>query len=264
MRMHWQVGFGLVLLIIAAIIFAVQIAVFHNTHETVFLFLQELAFIPIEVLLVTLLLHRFLSIREKKVLLNKMNMLIGLFFSEVGIRLARKFFEFDRDAESLKKILSVEADWKENDFRIAGINMKKNIFHVDACKGDLVELKALLSSKRSLLAGLLANPNLLEHDTFTQLMQAVFHLTEELEYRPDLTGLPAADYSHISGDITRVYRLLGQEWLDYMQFLKKDYPYLFSLSLRSNPFNDNASVVIMGMPAHDHKPNADKTKTPAG
>ena len=264
MKMPWQVWFGLGLVITSTIIFAVQIAVFQNSHETMFLFLQDLAFIPIEVLLITLLLHRLLSIREKRILLRKMNMLIGLFFSEVGIKLARNFFEFDRDADILKKILCVEADWDQNDFRLAGENLKKHIFHIDARNGDLAELKLFLSSKRNLLSGLLANPNLLEHDTFTQLMQAVFHLTEELEYRPDLTGLPAADYAHLGVDIVRVYRLLGQEWLDYMKYLKKDYPYLFSLSVRSNPFNDNASIVIMSTPAHNHKSDAGKTKTPAG
>ncbi|MHC1746548.1 MAG: hypothetical protein AB9895_05430 [Negativicutes bacterium] len=262
--MPWQVWFGLGLVIISTTIFAVQIAVFQNTHETMFLFLQDLAFIPIEVLLITLLLHRLLSIREKRILLQKMNMLIGLFFSEVGIKLARIFFEFDHNSDVLKKILSVEANWDQNDFRLAGENLKKHIFHIDARKGDLAELKLFLSSKRSLLSGLLANPNLLEHDTFTQLMQALFHLTEELEYRPELTGLPAADYAHLGVDIVRVYRLLGQEWLAYMKYLKKDYPYLFSLSVRSNPFNDNASIVIMSAPAHNHKSDAGKTKNPAG
>lgn len=262
--MPWQVWFGFGLVVTSTIIFAVQIAVFQNTHETMFLFLQDLAFIPIEVLLITLLLHRLLSIREKRILLRKMNMLIGLFFSEAGINLARKFFEFDKDADVLKKILSVEADWDQNDFRQAGENLKKHTFHVDACAGDLAELKVFLSSKRSLLSGLLANPNLLEHDTFTRLMQAVFHLTEELGYRPNLNGLPAADYAHLGVDLVRAYRLLGQEWLAYMQYLKKDYPYLFSLAVRSNPFNDNASVVIMSAPAHHHKSDADKTKTPAG
>jgi len=246
--MSWQIWFGLGLVITSTIIFAVQIFIFDNAHETMFLFLQDLAFIPIEVLLITLLLHRMLSIREKRVMLTKMNMLIGVFFSEVGIKLAKDCFEFDHQPDALKKTLSVEAGWSQETFRHTSENLKKHIFHIDAQKGDLAELKRFLSGKRQLLLGLLANPNLLEHDTFTELMQAVFHLTEELEYRPDLTGLPAADYAHLGVDLGRAYRLLGQEWLAYMKYLKKDYPYLFSLAVRSNPFNDNASVVITKMP----------------
>jgi len=38
--------------------------------------------------------------------------------------------------------------------------------------------------------------------------------------------------------------LLVHEWLDYMKYLKKNYPYLFSLAVRTNPFDRNASVVL--------------------
>ncbi|MBP1763560.1 MAG: hypothetical protein H6Q65_618 [Firmicutes bacterium] len=246
--MPWQVWFGLNLVIASMVIFAVQIAIFHNIHDTGFHFLQDLAFVPIEVLLITLLLHRLLSIREKRVLMTKMNMLIGVFFSEVGIKLAGNCFAFDHQAEALKKIISVEADWNENQFREASEKLNKHIFRIDAKKGDLAGLKLFLTGKRQTLSGLLANPNLLEHDTFTALMRAVFHLTEELEYRPSLDGLPAADYAHLGVDIGRAYRLLGQEWLAYMKYLQKDYPYLFSLAVRSNPFNDQASVIIKDAP----------------
>jgi hypothetical protein len=34
------------------------------------------------------------------------------------------------------------------------------------------------------------------------------------------------------------------EWLSYMHHLRKTYPYLFSLSMRTNPFNPDASPVV--------------------
>ncbi len=91
---------------------------------------------------------------------------------------------------------------------------------------------------------LLENPQLIEHDSFTPLLQALFHLTEELMAREKLTGLPATDYAHLSGDINRVYCLLMIEWLTYMQYLKQNYLYLFSLAMRQNPFDDPASVIV--------------------
>lgn len=72
----------------------------------------------------------------------------------------------------------------------------------------------------------------------------VFHLTEELAHRVDVKNLPASDYEHLSGDIKRMYVLLISEWLSYMKHLKDDYPYLFSLAVRTNPFNPSASPVI--------------------
>lgn len=80
-------------------------------------------------------------------------------------------------------------------------------------------------------------PNLLEHDTFTELMRAVFHLTEELEYRHDMTDLPNVDYAHLSVDLGRTHRLLGQEWFGYMYHLKKEYPYLFSKLFAAIPLS---------------------------
>jgi hypothetical protein len=91
---------------------------------------------------------------------------------------------------------------------------------------------------------MLENPYLIEHDTFTELMQALFHLTEELRVRERLTDLPDTDYAHLSGDINRVYGLLIREWLVYMKHLKENYPYLFSLAMRTNPFDTNASPVV--------------------
>ncbi|MBA7569274.1 hypothetical protein ES708_11013 [subsurface metagenome] len=35
------------------------------------------------------------------------------------------------------------------------------------------------------------------------------------------------------------------EWLDYMKHLKNNYPYLFSLAMRTNPFDANASVEVI-------------------
>jgi hypothetical protein len=37
---------------------------------------------------------------------------------------------------------------------------------------------------------------------------------------------------------------LIMQWLDYMKHLKHDYPYLFSLAMRTNPFDANASIEV--------------------
>ena len=76
------------------------------------------------------------------------------------------------------------------------------------------------------------------------MLHAVFHLAEELVAREQLTDLPQTDYDHLSGDLTRVYSQLVIEWLTYMQYLKLKYPYLFSLAMRTNPFDENASVIV--------------------
>jgi hypothetical protein len=99
-------------------------------------------------------------------------------------------------------------------------------------------------AKKQFLLSLLGNPNLLEHEAFTELLWAVFHLAEELGNRRDVSSLPQSDYDHLIGDIKRVYVLLGAEWLSYMRHLQENYPYLFSLAVRTNPFNPAARAEI--------------------
>jgi hypothetical protein len=49
---------------------------------------------------------------------------------------------------------------------------------------------------------------------------------------------------HLAGDIKRLYDHLASEWLDYVQHLKLRYPFLFSLVLRTHPFQEGQSPII--------------------
>jgi len=84
----------------------------------------------------------------------------------------------------------------------------------------------------------------MEHDVFTDLLWAVFHLVEELSVRESFEGLPKTDYDHLSGDIRRAFSQVLVEWLSYMKHLRNDYPYLFSLAVRMNPMDLNANPVV--------------------
>ncbi|MGB7970355.1 MAG: hypothetical protein WCF31_00150 [Candidatus Deferrimicrobiaceae bacterium] len=95
------------------------------------------------------------------------------------------------------------------------------------------------------LLSLLGNPNLLEHESFTDLLWAVFHLAEELGSRDSVSSLPESDQEHLIGDIRRINVLLSLEWLAYMRHLQEDYPYLFSLAVRINPFDLEAKVEVV-------------------
>jgi hypothetical protein len=206
--------------------------------------LSDIAFVFIEVLLVTLIIQQVLSMREKRAMLKKLNMVIGAFFSEAGMPLLKYFWAFDAEAESLGRHLIVDTEWSPEHFdRIEEI-LRKRDFKIDIHKGSLEEVRSFLIGERSFLLGLLENPNLLEHDEFTELLWAVFHLAEELSHRETVRGLPRTDYEHLAGDIKRAYGLLVREWLHYMGHLKSNYPYLFSLAVRTNPFNPQASVEV--------------------
>ena len=185
-----------------------------------------------------------LTRRDLQVRMNKLNMVIGVFFSEVGLRLLALFSSADPEMEKIRGKLIVTGKWTDQEFRkvSAEIRLHQGMIRVDAM--DLAGLQSFTREKRDFLLRLLENPILLEHETFTDLLRAVFHLAEELAYREDLSDLPANDLGHLVFDIKRAYGLLIAEWLDYMRYPKTRFPYLFSLAPRTNPFDRHTGVVV--------------------
>jgi len=186
----------------------------------------------------------YIETRERAERLRKINMLIGVFYSEIGTALLRKFSAADKESDRIRNALIVSGSWTDEDFAKAGAILAQYTPAIRSQDLDLPEVNRFLSQNKPLMLTLLENPYLIEHDTFTELMQALFHATEELRVRETLEDLPNTDYAHLSGDLNRVYGLLVREWLSYMQHLKGAYPYLFSLAMRTNPFDAKASPVV--------------------
>jgi hypothetical protein len=196
--------------------------------------------------LVASLTEFLLNRRERRMRLEKLNMVIGAFYSEVGTTLLVYFSDFDSRLEQIKSDLVVKGDWTEAQFRGVAERIRGYDYQVDAAQVDFEHLRAFLTERRGFLLRLLENPMLMEHELFTDLLLAVFHLTEELTHRKKVTDLPAADQAHLAGDVKRIYGLLVHQWLDYLHYLKTNYPYLFSLAIRTNPFDEKASPVVAG------------------
>lgn len=240
----WQVLLGLSLIALSTLVYFIHYFIFRDAHHIFIYLIGDIAFVFFEVLLVTLVLHQLLHYREKKVMLNKLNMVIGAFFSEVGGELLKIFSDFDTKSSEITQKLVITNESFEKEFLKIYKSVENHTYNIDSKRGDLENIKDFLKEKRQFLLNLLENPNLLEHESFTNLLWAVFHLTEELILRRSLNGLPETDYQHLAGDIKRAYHLLILEWLNYMKHLKANYPYLFSLAVRTNPFNTNASVEV--------------------
>lgn len=243
-RPGWEFYLGLFLVILSAVLYSFHFLIFHDLHHIFIYLVGDVAFVPIEVLLVTLIIHRVLGLREKRSRMEKLNMVIGAFFSELGTELLAYLSNFDPELDNIKEELVIESDWTEEEFDRVKKCLKGHNFTIDIRKVDLERLKKLLLRKRVLLMNLIENQNVLEHETFTDLLWATFHLSEELASRKSLEGLPDTDLDHLGVDSKRSYKLLVNEWLDYMEHLKTNYPYLFSLAMRTNPFDDDASPIV--------------------
>ena len=232
------------LLIVSLFLYGLDFFLFGGGAVIASGFLGNLAFLPLYVLFVTLIIEKVLKERERHAIRQKLNMVIGVFFSEVGTAMLRDCLVFVDNSAELSAHLRISLQWTPRDFRGAATYLDAQSIGVESRQGDLSCLKRFLVEKRGFMLGLLENPKLLEHDEFTDLLWAVFHLIEELEARRSFAGLPAADMDHLSGDIKRAYGYLLREWLTYVRHLKQDYPYLFSLPVRTNPLNPEARAEI--------------------
>ncbi len=233
-----------IFMFLSGLVYFIHYLIFRDIHHIFIYMVGDLAFLPLEVFLVVIVIERIFARREKQAILQKLNMVIGAFFSEVGNELLHRLLSCFETSREICQRLAVDQNWTHTDFNKAiafanAIEDKPYYFNV-----DLEELRAFLIQKRPFLLGLLENPNLLEHERFTDLLWTAFHLAEELEARPSLRNLPETDLEHIAGDIKRVYGHLAAEWVAYVEHLKSNYPFLFSLVVRTHPFKEHPSPVV--------------------
>lgn len=185
-----------------------------------------------------------LTRRDSQALQKKMHIIVGVYFSEVGTALLKKMIAADPERTKLCQDLQLKAKATPRDFDSTLARARTYACRPDITSVNLSELHELLLAKRNFLVNLLEHPALLEQESFTEHLQAMFHLSEELSSRPTFSGLPQSDLNHLTGDMQRAYTSLVQQWLLYMKYLKPHHPYLFSLALRTNPLNPEASPIV--------------------
>ena len=241
-RWLWLLAGGL--LAASVILYVLQIVIFRAGRDTFFYIFQDLAFLPLTVLIVGLIIERLISLRDKRALEHKLNMVIGAFFSELGTPLLAELLPAMSAASEIKEKLHLQAAWKKEDFSRAAQFARSLQCEVDLARIDRDALKTHLVEQRPFALRLLENPNLMEHTRFTDLLWAVLHVEEELEARISLVDLSPADETHLELDVRRAYNALLSEWVLYVEHLKTDYPYLFSLVVRTHPFQDRPSPVV--------------------
>ena len=225
-RVNWKVALGVSLIILSAILYSIHYLIFGDARHMMMYFLGDLAFLPIEVFLVTIVVSQIFTEREKRTLLKKLNMVIGAFFSEVGTRFLRECVRVDKDAAEKRERLASAGSWRDKRVKELASFFKQCAYRAEPAAGDFECLKRFLAGKREFMLG------------------AVFHLTEELDAREDFSKLPPPDVAHLEGDLKRAYTSITIEWLYYMDHLRTRYPYLFSLAVRTNPFDPTASVIV--------------------
>ncbi|HEY3419863.1 MAG TPA: hypothetical protein VGK23_04850 [Methanomassiliicoccales archaeon] len=243
---YWQTRLGVGLLVLSALTYLAYYLIFDNLYTMLMYATGDLAFVFINVLLVTLIIQSLLDRREKDAMIGKMSTVIGAFFSELGMPLIHLVTDNGRRLPTFGRDLHVGSDWTDKDYDRAVHRLAEEKIDLMLDAHSLAEIKPLLMEKRTFLLGMMENPNLLEHERFTELLLALFHVQEELMNRKDVSASPPSDISHLNNDVNRAFSLMVREWLMHTRHLQKNYPYLFSLMVRTNPFDPDADTVVRG------------------
>ena len=245
-KFSWEMKLSLCLIAATIIIYTLKFLIIGDdgTSNTATYIFNALGFLPLNVLLVTLILNSLLSMRAKKEQQEKMKMIVGLFFSEFGSKLLRIFVRCDTASNNLKSVMNVQKSWTRKEYVNAREVIENHCSRLQPETDDFEEIRELLRVNHEFLLRLVENPVFLEHGKITELMQALFHLSEELDGRGEFADLPKSDIGHLTGDISRVYCSLCDVWISHMEYLAEHYPYLFSLSLRKSPFAEKEDVIV--------------------
>ena len=248
-RLSWKVKFSIVMILLIIIIYGSNYLVLGDGEHIISYVWTHLGFIPVDILLVAFILDEIIEKKEKEAILEKLDMLMSTFFSEVGNDLIKQLSTANKYKASTENLKSIK-DWDEKDFdnKLAELKDASLDFQADISAEDreefLENLRTLLAGKREFIINLINNPNLLEKEEFTELTNAILHLDEELEHRKNLELVTDTDFGHLNGDMKRVYDKLVYEWVNYLKYLYKNYPYMIALVVRTNPFDEDADVYV--------------------
>ena len=110
------IGCGLVSL--SLILHFVHVLIFKDVHHTMIFLVADIAFIPLEVFFTTMILERVLERRKKEQDLEKLNMLVGVFYAEFGTQLLEYFVNQDDRVAICKKLrIQDPSVWNDEYFK---------------------------------------------------------------------------------------------------------------------------------------------------
>lgn len=216
-----------ILIFLSVILFLVHYLIFGQFENTIYYSLMNICFIPINVLAVTIIFEKFVERHGRLERLSKINMLVGLFFSDIGFNLLKLIVAGD------EKIKYLGLDF--NNLESCKSKVRDYDYDINFEKINYVEIKKIVINGRDILSRLIGNENILEHGNFSELLMAIMHLRDEIIFM-SYKELTKDDYIHIKGDIIRVYEILTLQWISYLSHLKQFYPYQYNSLIKHNPF----------------------------
>ena len=138
-------------LILSGIAYFVHYLIFRDIRHIFIYMIGDLAFLPVEVLLVVIILERVLAHREKQAKLKKLNMVVGTFFIEVGNYLFADLLKHFDNQLDISRHLNINENWTKKEFRKAVKFARHLEIDLDCRKMDLGQIKSFLGRTRDFI-----------------------------------------------------------------------------------------------------------------
>ena len=168
-RLSWKVKFSIVMIALIIIIYGSNYLILGDAEHIISYIWTHLGFIPVDILLVAFILDEIIEKKEKEAMLEKLDMLMSTFFSEVGNDLITQLSTVNKYKASTENLKSIK-NWNEDDFdnKLAELKGSSLDFQADISPEEreefLQNLRIFLESKREFIINLINNPNLLEKE----------------------------------------------------------------------------------------------------
>lgn len=243
MRKHKKlITLGVSFIGLSIMLHGLHFAIFKDIHHLMIFLIADIAFIPLEVFFVSVVLEKMLEKHDDEQIRKKMNMLLGVFYQESGNKLLSMMVDADKCIDDVNNVEVCFTWTKDNYLKLA--NKIKNHNHKLLIERiNLDDVLCLLELNKDMLIQLIMNPLLHEHESISEILMSTLHLYDELKQR-NLESLSQEDLDHLTIDFERMYKYLSLEWVTYMTHLQGDYPYLFLAAVKSNPYDKRTPDII--------------------
>ncbi len=212
-----------ILIFLSLIIYTLQIIIFRDPRNTFFYIFQDLAFMPITIAIATLVVGEVLSQKEKEERVKKTRMLTSTFFTEIGNDLTRQLLEITDQSDNILSILSqygngtMTLSQTQDHIKSMSLSIALN----EKTYSKLIEK---IQTSRSSFMTLSSNPLLFDHEDFTRILWAIFHVMDEYQLRGTYQDMSQDDISHLNKDYAELLRLLLICFVANAKYLEDTYP----------------------------------------
>ena len=129
----WKIRFAIIMFVLAVVIFLARYLIFGDGEEIIAYLWKHIGFIPIDILIVAFLLEGIMGKKEHEAILEKIDMLMGTFFSELGNDLIRELSKVNANKINTENLKDIK-NWNDKDYdnkmkelKANGIDFKADI-----------------------------------------------------------------------------------------------------------------------------------------